>query len=159
VENRARFLLEATDAAISVWGADRVGVHLSPRDMEHHSILDSDPATTFGYVARELGKRGIAFVFVRESVGETPRFGPGIKAAFGGLYIANEQLTPETAERVLEDGEADAVSWGQLFIANPDLPLRLEIGASLNSPNPQTYYASGAEGYTDYPALQAVEVA
>jgi 2,4-dienoyl-CoA reductase-like NADH-dependent reductase (Old Yellow Enzyme family) len=160
VENRARFLLEATDAAIEVWGADRVGVHLSPRNMEHHSIADSDPAATFGYVARELGQRKIAFLFVRESIEGEPRIGPQLKEAFGGVYIANEGLTPETAQQLIENGEADAVSWGQLFIANPDLPRRLELGASLNPPVPSTFYAPGATGYTDYPSLEeAVEPA
>ncbi len=158
VENRARFLLEATDAAISVWGAERVGVHLSPRDMEHHSISDSDPAAIFGYVADELDKRGVAFVFVRESLEGGPRFGPAIREKFNGVYIANEGFTQETAQQVLESGEADAVSWGQLFIANPDLPLRLEQSAPLNTPNPQTFYAPGATGYIDYPSLESAAV-
>ena len=158
IENRARLLLQATDAAIAVWGADRVGVHLSPRDMEHHSVEDSDPAATFGYVARELGRRKIAFLFVRESVDAEPRFGPELKRQFGGVYIVNESLTREQAERVLEVGEADAVSWGQQFIANPDLPRRLERNTPLNAPDPATYYAPGANGYTDYPALE-LEVA
>lgn len=158
IENRSRFLLEAVDAAIEVWGTDRVGVHLSPRDMEHHSMSDSDPAATFGYVAREVGKRQIAFIFVRESVDETPRFGPELKKQFGGVYIANESMTREQADRVLEVGEADAVSWGQQFIANPDLPLRLQRDAPLNAPNPATYYAPCAEGYVNYPALELAEV-
>jgi 2,4-dienoyl-CoA reductase-like NADH-dependent reductase (Old Yellow Enzyme family) len=153
LENRARFLLEVTDAAIEVWGADRVGVHLSPRDMEHHSIADSDPAAIFNYVAGELGKRKIAFIFVRESVDGGPRFGPAMKKAFGGLFIANEQHTLESAEKVLASGEADAISWGQLFLANPDLPRRFELNAPLNTPNPATFYAPGATGYTDYPFL------
>ena len=158
IENRARFLLETVDAAIEVWGADRVGMHLSPRDMAHHSMTDSDPAATFGYVARELGRRKIAFIFVRESVDESPRFGPELKRQFGGVYIANEALTPEQADRVLDVGEADAVSWGQQFIANPDLPRRLLRNAPLNAPNPATYYAPGAEGYVDYPALELASV-
>ena len=153
VENRARFLLEATDAAISVWGADRVGVHLSPRNMEHHAISDSSPAATFGYVARELGKRRIAFLFTRESVEGDGRYSPTLKRAFGGPVIANEQFTQEQAEQVLAAGDADAVSWGQWFLANPDLPKRFALHAPLNTPNPATFYASGATGYTDYPAL------
>lgn len=157
IENRARFLLEVTDAAIEVWGADRVGVHLSPRDMEHHSMSDSDPAAIFNYVAAELGKRDIAFIFVREGLEGGPRFGPGIKKAFGGLFIANEQHTQESGEQVLSDGEADAISWGQLFIANPDLPRRFELKAPLNQPNPSTFYAPGTTGYTDYPFLEAVQ--
>jgi len=153
IENRARFLLEVTDAAIAVWGADRVGVHLSPRELAHHSINDSNPAATFGYVAEQLGKRKIAFIFTRESISGGERFSPAMKRKFGGVLIANEQMTFELAKKVLDSGEADAVSFGQLFIANPDLPKRLSIGAQLNKPNPETFYVPGALGYTDYPAL------
>lgn len=154
IENRARFLLEAVDAAIDVWGADLVGVHLSPRNMDHHGISDSDPAATFGYVARELGRRQIAFILTRESVEGGPRCSPLIKREFGGTVIANEQFTVEQAEAVLANGEADAVSWGQLFIANPDLPKRIALGGPFNKPNPETFYAPGATGYTDYPVLE-----
>ncbi len=154
--NRARFLLEATDAAISVWGAGRVGVHLSPRNMENYGAIDSDPATTYGYVAEELGKRGIAFIFTRESVTGpqgSERYTPEMKRRFSGPVIANEGFTPELAQQVLDAGEADAVSWGKLFLANPDLPERIKRGGPFNDPNPATFYAHGAEGYTDYPAL------
>lgn len=151
IGNRARFLLEATDAAIGVWGAARVGVHLSPRDMAHHGIEDSDPAATFGYVAQELGKRGLAYLFSRESVDGGPRFSPEMKRLFGGPLIANEEFTPEQAQQILDAGEADAVAWGQQFLANPDLPRRLAERLPLNPPNPATYYAPGATGYTDYP--------
>jgi len=153
IENRARFLLAVTDAAISVWGADRVGVHLSPRALEHHGIDDSDPAAIFNYVSGELGRRNIAFIFVRESIEGGTRYEPGMKAAFGGPVIANERFTFEQAENALETGEADAVSWGQLFIANPDLPVRVRLDAPLNDPDTSTFYAQGATGYTDYPAL------
>ena len=152
IENRARLLLEATDAAISVWGPDRVGMHLAPRGDVYEG--DSNPAATFGYVARELGKRKIAFICARESLGEN-RLGPELKKAFGGVYIANEKFTQETAEQVIAAGEADAVAFGQQFIANPDLPKRFATGAPLNPPNPATFYGSTAEGYTDYPAAQS----
>jgi 2,4-dienoyl-CoA reductase-like NADH-dependent reductase (Old Yellow Enzyme family) len=151
IENRARLLLEVTDACIAVWGANRVGVHLSPRG-DVKSMGDSDPAATFGYVARELGKRRIAFICSREALGDD-RLGPALKAAFGGVYIANEKMTKLTAERLLAAGDADAVAFGQMFIANPDLPRRLQLDASLNEPRPETFYRPGAEGYTDYPAL------
>jgi len=151
IENRARLLLEITDACIAVWGAGRVGVHLAPRG-DAHTMGDSDPAATFGYVARELGKRGIAFLCAREALGEG-RLGPALKAAFGGVYIANEKMTKQSAQHVLAAGEADAVAFGQLFIANPDLPRRLRLDAELNVPRPETYYHPGAEGYIDYPAL------
>ena len=155
IENRARLMLDVIDACIEVWGANRVGMHLAPRG-DAHTMGDSNAAATFGYVARELGKRKIAFIAAREALGEN-RLGPQLKAAFGGPYIANEKFTRESAQQVLDAGEADAVAWGQLFIANPDLPRRFELNAPLNQPNPATYYAEGEVGYTDYPALETVE--
>ena len=153
IENRARLLLEVTDAAVSVWGADRVGMHLAPR-ADSHDMGDSDLPATFGYVARELGKRKIAFICARESVKE-PRLGPALKAAFGGVYIANEGFTKESAEEVIASGEADAVAFGKLFIANPDLPKRFKQNAPLNEWRMPTFYIGEGEGYTDYPALPA----
>ena len=152
IENRARLLLDVTDACIEVWGANRVGMHLAPRG-DVGTMGDSDAAATFGYVACELGKRTIAFIAARESLGDR-RLGPQLKAAFGGPFIANEQFTRESAQQVLNAGEADAVAWGQLFIANPDLPRRFELDAPLDQPNPSTYYAEGETGYTDYPVLE-----
>jgi 2,4-dienoyl-CoA reductase-like NADH-dependent reductase (Old Yellow Enzyme family) len=151
IENRARLMFEALDAAISVWGADRVGLHLAPR-CDAHCMGDSDPAATFGYIAREAGKRKIAFLCARESL-DDPRLGPMMKKEFGGVFIANQQLTLETGETLLAKGEADAIAYGQLFIANPDLPLRFAKRASLNKPDSETFYAVGAHGYTDYPFL------
>jgi len=156
IENRARFLLEVTDAVASVWGYDRVGVHLSPRNEENHTLQDSNPAAVFTYVSEQLGKRGVAFIFVRESQ-EEPRIVPAMKQAFGGPLIANQRLDKETAEKLLESGEADAISWGVQFISNPDLPKRLEIDAPLNEPNPNTFYGAGPEGYVDYPSLELAE--
>ncbi len=151
IENRARLMLEVIDAAIAVWGADRVGLHLAPRG-DSHSMGDSDPAATFGTVAREAGKRGIAFIFTRESLGEN-RLSPRLKTAFGGTLIANEGFTKATANEELQSGAADAVAYGKLFIANPDLPRRLQLDAPLNEPKPDTFFAPGPAGYTDYPTL------
>jgi 2,4-dienoyl-CoA reductase-like NADH-dependent reductase (Old Yellow Enzyme family) len=151
IENRARLMLEATDAAISVWGAARVGVHLAPRG-DAHSMGDTDLPGTFEHVARRLGERKIAFICAREYVGPD-RLGPKLKAAFGGVYIANEKFTYETAEHAVETGEADAVAFGKLFIANPDLPQRFALQAPLNEPKVPEFYAGGAMGYTDYPSL------
>jgi 2,4-dienoyl-CoA reductase-like NADH-dependent reductase (Old Yellow Enzyme family) len=151
IANRARLLLEVTDAAISVWGADRVGVHLAPKG-DAHDMGDSDPAATFGYVATELGKRGIAFLCARESYDGT-ELGPQLKQAFKGPYIANQGFTKAQAESALNAGTADAVAWGKAFIANPDLVERFALEAPLNEPIPATFYGSGPEGYTDYPTL------
>ncbi len=155
VENRARLHLEVTDAVVSVWGAGRVGMHLAPRG-DVHDVGDSDLAGVFGYLAAELGKRKLAFLCARERVADDS-LGRQLKAAFGGVYIANEGFTGETAGQAINEGWADAVAFGKAFLANPDLPERLRTGAALNDPIPATFYARGAEGYVDYPALETAE--
>jgi 2,4-dienoyl-CoA reductase-like NADH-dependent reductase (Old Yellow Enzyme family) len=152
IENRARLMLEAVDAAISVFGADRVGLHLAPRG-DAHDMGDSDLSATFTYVAKAMKDRGLAFLMARERLGEDS-LGPQLKAAFGGVYVANEGFNLESAQAVLARGEADAVAFGKDFIANPDLPARLAAGAPLNPWRMETFYAGGAEGYVDYPALE-----
>ena len=151
LENRARLLLEVTDAAISVWGAGRVGVHLAPR-ADAHDMGDANRAETFGYVARELGKRGIAFICAREKE-DDDSLTPQLKQAFGGVFIASERFPKDQATAWLANGRADAVAFGVPFIANPDLPARLEQDAALNEPHPDTFYGSGPVGYIDYPRL------
>ncbi len=151
LENRARLLLQVTDALIKVWGAGRVGVHLAPR-ADSHDMGDSNRAETFGYVARELGKRGVAFICAREKVADDS-LTPSLKEAFGGVFIANERFTKEQANAWLAEGKADAVAFGIPFIANPDLPARLAQDAPLNEPHPETFYAKGPVGYIDYPRL------
>ena len=151
IENRARLMFEVVDAAISVWGADRVGLHLAPRG-DSHTMSDSDPSATFGYVAHEAGRRGLAFLFAREHLGDD-RIGPQLKKQFGGAFIANEGLSQADAEAVIDKGEADAVSFGKLFIANPDLPKRLSLKSELNAVKFDSLFGGGAAGYTDYPVL------
>jgi 2,4-dienoyl-CoA reductase-like NADH-dependent reductase (Old Yellow Enzyme family) len=151
IENRARLMLEVADAVASVWGPGRVGMHLAPRG-DLYSMGDSNRSATFGYVATELGRRRLAFLAVRESVGPG-RIGPELKRKFGGVYIANEGFSLQSANQAIAAGEADAVAFGKLYIANPDLPKRLLFGAPLNTPDPSTFYKSGPRGYTDYPAL------
>jgi 2,4-dienoyl-CoA reductase-like NADH-dependent reductase (Old Yellow Enzyme family) len=150
IENRARLMLEVTDAVVSVWGAGRVGMHLAPRG-DAHDMGDTNPLATFGYVAQELGRRKIAFLCARESLGPG-RIGPQLKQRFGGVYIANQGIDQQTAEALLAAGEADAVAFGRLFLANPDLPRRFAEEAPLNQPDPATYYTPGPQGYTDYPS-------
>lgn len=153
LENRARLMLDVVDAAVSVWGSDRVGLHISPR-ADSYDMGDSDLPATFGYVAREAGKRKLAFLFSRESQ-EAPRLTPLLKREFGGVVIANQSLDKATAEKLIASGEADAASWGELFISNPDLPARFAAGAALTPPRTDRYYGAdyGADGYTDYPLL------
>lgn len=151
LEKRARLMLEVTDVVAEVWSADHVGMHLSPRG-DAHDMGDSDPLKTFSYVGRELGKRGLAFLCTRERQG-SDSISPAIRDAFGGPLIANESFTQESADQALAEGTADAVAFGKLFIANPDLPLRFAKGAPLNEWDAKTFYSGGSGGYVDYPAL------
>lgn len=157
IENRARLMLESIDAATSVWGADRVGLHIAPRS-DSHDMSDSNPSQTFGYVAREAGRRGLAFICAREGLTEA-RLGPQLKKEFGGVFIANQQFTAAQAEAEIAAGNADAVAWGKLYIANPDLVTRFKKNTALNEPDSSTFYAVGTgdltRGYTDYPALSS----
>lgn len=150
-ENRARLLLEVTDAVIDVWGADRVGIHLSPR-ANAHDMSDSHLKATFTYLAEMLGKRNIAFICTREAEGEDS-IGHILKEHFNGPLIANEGMTKASSEHLIDSGKADAVAFGVLYIANPDLPERFQKDSELNTPDPSTFYSSGAQGYTSYPFM------
>jgi len=171
LENRARLMLEVTDACIDVWGADRVGMHLAPR-MDSHDMGDSDRLGTFTYVARELGARKLGWIATREAeigpdtklvdsqgrpreIRNRESISPAIKAAFGGPLIANEGFELASAQDAIAQGRADAVAFGKLFIANPDLPKRFAEGLPLNKWDSATFYSGGAHGYTDYPAVMA----
>jgi 2,4-dienoyl-CoA reductase-like NADH-dependent reductase (Old Yellow Enzyme family) len=155
IENRARLMLEAVDAAISVFGAARVGLHLAPRG-DAHDMGDSNLSATFDYVARAMKDRGIAFLMARERLGEDS-IGEALRAAFGGPFIANEGFDLASAQALLAADKADAVGFGKLFISNPDLVARFAAGAPLNPWKAETFYSPGPEGYVDYPALESVE--
>jgi 2,4-dienoyl-CoA reductase-like NADH-dependent reductase (Old Yellow Enzyme family) len=103
-------------------------------------------------VAKGLGERRLAFICARESH-DRPAIGPAMKQAFGGVFIANEGFTGETARAAITSGVADAVAFGKAYIANPDLPARLAGGVPLNDPRPELFYGSGPDGYTDYPPM------
>ncbi len=151
IENRARLLLQVVDSVAEVWGADHVGVHLAPRG-DAQSMGDSTPRETFGFIARALRKKGIAFLCLRAHA-DTDGIGAYLKQEFSGPIIANEGYTQETATELLASGEADAVAFGKLFISNPDLPERFRRAAPLNVADPATFYGQGPKGYTDYPAF------
>ena len=151
VENRARLLLEVTDALISVWGAGRVGVHLAPRG-DSYDMGDDNPLETFSYAMQALDERNIAFVFIREHQLE-PGLLAQLREVYSGKLIANERLQKNTAEQMLTDGIADAAAFGMLYIANPDLVERLAADAELNDVVFETIYGSGEAGYTDYPTM------
>ncbi len=159
LENRMRFLREVTEAVCGAWTPGRVGVRLSPTN-PFNSMSDSNPAATFTRAAAILNGFGLAYLHVMEpiadgirpkAVGE--RVTPAMRAVFQGPLIANGGYSGETAERAIEAGEADAIAFGVLFLANPDLPKRLASSASLNLPDVTTFYGGGARGYIDYPAL------
>ena len=161
VANRARFLLEVTQALVDVWGADRVGVKLSPSS-RHYGQGDSDPVGTFGHAARALDDLGIAYVHVMEpNAGDLAAGGVPTDNArwfrplFRRTLIANGSFDGPRAEAAIAEGTADLVSFGVPFVANPDLPRRLAEGGPFNAPDPTTFYGAGPRGYTDYPALAA----
>lgn len=153
VENRARFLLGAVDAAVAAIGADRVGVRLSPGG-SFNDIQDPDAPATYAYVAGELAKRNLAYLHVFNT---NPGFDvPAlIRAHYKGTLILNGGYDRARAEADLASGLADLIAFGVPFLANPDLPERLARGAALNAPDQATFYGGGAKGYTDYPALAA----
>ncbi|SNS84587.1 alkene reductase [Sphingopyxis indica] len=161
VENRIRLLREVTEALIGIWGADRVGVRLSPNG-ETQGVDDSAPEKLFPAAAAALDKLGIAFLELREpgpdgTFGRTdvPKQSPSIRAAFKGPLILNSDYDAQKAEADLASGRADAISFGRPFIGNPDLVERIRTGAEWAADNPKTWYTPGPEGYIDYPALEA----
>lgn len=157
IENRARFLTEIADAVIGVWGADRVGLHISPRG-DDHDMGDSDPKALFTHVARQMAARSLAYICVRERPGDDSILAD-LREAFDGVLIANEGLTAETAADLVANGRADAVAFGKDFISTPDLPQRLKLGLDLNALDTGTLYSGGDKGYTDYPAHPETEPA
>jgi 2,4-dienoyl-CoA reductase-like NADH-dependent reductase (Old Yellow Enzyme family) len=151
LENRTRLLMEAVDACIGIWGEGRVGVHLSPRSTAH-GMSDSDPANLFRYVAQSLGRRQLAFLFIREAWSKDSLM-PELKRLFGGPIIANEGYDAQDVKNVLDSGHADAIAFGRHFIANPDLVARIRNEARLNEYDAASFYMTGAKGYTDYPCM------
>lgn len=156
-ENRCRFALEIIDAAIAEIGAGRVGIRLSPVT-PFNDLADSAPQIVFGHLIEELNKRGIAYIHCIEGATGGSRDVPGFdftwaRANFKGAYIANNGYDRDLAIGAIESGDADAVAFGRLALANPDLVQRLKINAPFNTPNPDTFYTPGPVGYIDYPAL------
>jgi N-ethylmaleimide reductase len=161
VENRARFALEVVQAAVEVFGADRVGIRLAPTG-NMGGIHDENRLATFSYVTEQLNKFGLAYLHVIEALpghpmaakaGQEP-VGPALRKIFTGPFILNGGYTQETAEKALENGEADLIAFGVPYIANPDLVERFEQGAALNTPDQATFYGGDDRGYIDYPLLQ-----
>jgi N-ethylmaleimide reductase len=158
--NRARLLIEATEALVSVWGADRVGVRLSPTT-PFNSMSDSDPAVTFSTAIDELNRFGLAYLHIVEPIAGDPKPAgemPDIRffrKIWRGPLMGNKGYDLARAEAAIRDGVADLISFAALFIANPDLPERLRRGGPFNPPDRKTFYGGSASGYTDYPAIGA----
>ena len=154
----ARLLLEVVDAAVSVWGADRVGVRISPVN-SYNDMRDSDPVALTTYVAGQLNARGIAYLHLMRA----DFFGlqkadlvPVARAAFKGSLIGNMGYTGEEADLALASGALDAVAFGHYYVSNPDLVERLAAGVALVEPDARTFYSNDAVGYTDYPTMNFV---
>ena len=157
LENRARLLLEVTEAVAEVWGGDKVGVRLSPIN-SFNSISDSNPNTTFPYVSWRMNRFGLAYLHVveRDVTGLPGENGYGkrkLRAAFHGLYIANGGYDHLRGDWAVGSKAVDLVAFGKLFISNPDLPERLRRAAPLNEADQATFYGGDEHGYTDYPFL------
>ncbi|MBN3888705.1 MAG: alkene reductase [Nostoc sp. JL31] len=156
IENRARFLLEVTEAVTSVWDSNRVGVRFSPSGT-FNDIGDSNPLETFGYAAQALNQFNLAYLHIYEATEADIRHGGTIVATshirdhFTGTLIVNGGYTREKGDAVLANKGADLVAFGTLFISNPDLPRRLALNAPLNEPNQASFYGGDEKGYTDYP--------
>ena len=163
-ENRARLTIEVTEAVAGVFGADRVGVRLSPSapgEVAFNDISDSDPHATFGEAYRRLDALGLAFLHVVERFPDAPWSDTHaglideLRSQWSGVYIANGGYDADGAAARIASGKASAVTFGRPFIANPDLPERFRLGAELATPDHATFYGGDHRGYTDYPALNA----
>ena len=153
--SRARLLLEATDAAIEVWGANRVGVRISPLN-SYNDMRDSDPIALTTYVAAQLGARKIAYLHLMRGDFMQMQHGDVVTAAranFSGNLIGNMGYGSAEANAAVGDGTLQAVAFGHHYVSNPDLVQRLRVGAVLAEPDASTFYSHDARGYTDYPTM------
>jgi N-ethylmaleimide reductase len=162
VANRTRLLLEVTEAVAEVWGPERVGVRLSPGGT-FSGMSDDDPADTFAYAMKSLDAIGLAYVHIVETSQTLPPVGLDevggptalARSVYSGTIITAGEYVRDTAEQAVAEGRADLVGFARQYLANPDLPERFRAGAALNEGDHATYYGGGAEGYTDYPSLDA----
>ncbi|TWH75916.1 N-ethylmaleimide reductase [Azomonas agilis] len=154
VENRARLLLEIVDAVLEVFGPDRLGVRLSPH-FDLDGIQDSNPAALYSYVAEQLQARGIAYLHLIEpdSIPAERRLAPRLRELFQGALVLAGEFDQQRAQQALEQGRADFIAFGRLFIANPDLVERFRRQAPLNTPDTASFYIGEDQGYIDYPFL------
>jgi N-ethylmaleimide reductase len=159
VQNRSRFLLEVVEAMASVWGGNRVAVRIGPSGT-WNEISDSNPTALFDDVAEQLNQFELAYLHIIEprvkgnivfTEGQSPVASEQIRKIFKGRIVAAGGFEPDTAEAVVEKGDADLVAFGRHFLANPDLPERIKLGLPLNDYDRATFYTFDSHGYTDYP--------
>ncbi|MGZ5006524.1 MAG: alkene reductase [Methylobacter sp.] len=153
VENRMRLLVQVVEQSVAVWGANRVGVRISPEN-SFNDITDSQPQQTFNAVAGKLSEYPLAYLHVLEGdmvIDQRNMDYAELRNCFSGPYIANNGYDLASGNRAIEQGNADMVAYGQLFIANPDLPVRFAKNLPLNKPDHATFYGGDEKGYTDYP--------
>ncbi len=159
IENRLRFMTEVTETVCGVWGNERTGIRLSPMN-PYKDMSDSDPAATFSAAAEKLNSFNLSYLHTMEPLpghrlaAEGPRITPLMRKIYKNTLITNGGYTKELGEKALANNEADAIAYGTLFIANPDLVERFKAGAPLNTPDAATFYTHEPKGYTDYPALK-----
>ncbi len=149
--NRSRFIVEALEAMTAVRGADTVGIKLSP-NLGIQGVIDDNPQETFSTAVKAIAGLGLAYLFVSDSSSDAA-FHQLLRPLFPSPYLAGTGFTPERAAAFMSAGAADAIVFGKLFVANPDLAERIRRAAPLNEPNLATYYTPGEAGYTDYPTL------
>ena len=157
IENRVRFLMEATKAAIAEWSADRVAVRFSPTS-QYNDMSDSTAEATFTYASERLGELGLAYLHIIEPIAgqmfvAVPPVAPSMRRAFKGTVIVNGGYDAITAAAAINEGLADAVAFGVPFLTTPDLVHRFDAGLPLNAPDYSTIHTNGANGFTDYPVL------
>jgi N-ethylmaleimide reductase len=157
--NRVRFLTEAVENVLMVWDSMQVGVRISPT-VGFNDMTDGNPLETFSVTVARLNGYRLGYLHVVEraqdsegSNEEALTLSAHLRALWKGLYVVNGGYDGLTGEEALRTGRADAVAYGRAFLANPDLPRRLQLGAVLNQPDQETFYGGGAAGYTSYPAL------
>ena len=163
ITNRMRLILEVTEAVTAVCGGDRVGIRLSPFGVANDSG-EAEPMPLYSALIAELNRFGLAYLHLIEPRASgagsaevdhqgVPSAAKLFRPAWRGVLIAAGNFRGDSANQMLQDGEADAIAFGRFFISNPDLPERLRLGAELTPYNRATFYGGGAQGYTDYPTL------
>ncbi len=158
IENRSRFLFDVIKAVTEQIGADKTGLRLSPSGT-FNDMKDSNPQEHFSYVCEKLNDFGLAYLHIVDALDGDIRHGanvvrlPIIRDAYKGVLITCGEYDKERGNRVIKEKQADAVAFGTLYIANPDLPERFKSDAILNEADINTFYTQDEKGYTDYPAL------